>query len=245
VLSELDLELGELALGERSLLAHHLELALRERDLALLRLRPSEELARARERAPRLVAPRARLVEPLHRRHALLLELALAHEVALREIRLGLGTRDLGAVRRDVVRPGALGERHLLLLAAQLRVGDGELLALRRHLRRDVRRVEPRDDGVRGHRVALAVGDLEDAARDLAPQHALLALDEAGVERLAPRAPQPPGARGQEREHRGDDHDPAAHAPSPSDAPPRARRPIPPSENERMCPAIAFAKSRG
>src|SRR5262249_39236862 len=81
---------------------------------------------------------------------------------------------------------------------------------------------------------------LEHAARDLAAQHALLALDEAGVVHLAAAPAQPERDRRSHDEDPDQDQDAAAHGMSFP-----IRRSMPPSENWRTWAATSFSKPFG
>jgi hypothetical protein len=85
----------------------------------------------------------------------------------------------------------------------------GDLLPLRGQPRLDVLVVEARDDGTGGHGISFVEEHLEDPTGHLAPQDALLALDEPRVvDRPAPAAP---GGceRCDDREEHDDEHDTA------------------------------------
>ena len=112
--------------------------------------------------------------------------------------------------------------------------------------RLDVLLVEPRDDAVRRDGGALRIRDLEDAAGHLAPQHALLALDEARVVRGSARpAREPDGSAGRQHERDNRQDGPAIHAVRRTRRVAAARRSIPPRENSATCSASSRLKPRG
>src|SRR5262249_14586172 len=200
------LELGEPRARELAPLPQHVRLPAGDGDRALLCFGAREQLAGAIEGARGLVAARARVVEELRRTGPALHQLLLALEGPPRHLGGGLGLAQLGLPRAHVALPGLREQRHLLLLPADVRLEDIELLALRVEAGPHVGVVQAGHDRPRRDGRALTEGDLEDAPRDLAPDDALLALDEAGVVRRPVIAADPPD-RG--REHGGDygDHD--------------------------------------
>ena len=154
-----------------------------------------------------LVAPGAGVVELLCGARPGPREFAFADERLLRVARGRERLVELGPARSHVRRPGGLCDVHPLLLGRDVGRDDRDLLAARRDLAVDARRVEPRDDGTGRYAVALHERDLVRAGGYLAAQQALLALDEAGVDLargLAAAVP-PGGARGGEQEKRDRD----------------------------------------
>src|SRR5262249_27783566 len=208
VLRERHLELLQLRDDQLAPLAQHVQLAARDGDLALLGLGAGEDVGRAVEPAGGLVAPGARVVERLRRARAGGGQVLFAAEGPPREVGRRLRLAQLGAVRADVARPGALDQLDLLRLALEVGLDDVELLALGADLRARVVVVEAGEDGVRGGVVALAEGRLEDAGGDLAPPHALLALDESRPVRRRPLATHRPEPEPQDQ-HDGGHHEQA------------------------------------
>ena len=201
VLGGRHLELGDLRLRQLAALLEHLELAAGDGDRPLLRLGAPEHVPGAIQRAARLVAARAGVVEELPRAGARGDQRLLALEAALGEVQHRCRLPELGLPRAHVLLPGALAELDLLLLAADVGLRDVQLLVLGHQAGLDVGGVEPREHGVRRDLGTLGEDHRQHAPRHLAPDDALLALDEAGV--VGGRAVA--AHRPQRRRHHGQD----------------------------------------
>src|SRR5204863_3156736 len=104
------LELGDLGPRQLAALLEHVELAAGDGDRPLLRLGAPEHVPGAIERAARLVAARARVVEELPRAGARGDQRLLALEAALGEVQHRCRLPELGLPRAHVLLPGALAE---------------------------------------------------------------------------------------------------------------------------------------
>src|SRR5581483_7027441 len=206
------LQLRELGAEEPPPALEDVELPARDGDVSALGLGPCEDLADAIERAARLVAPRARVVHELRGAGAARAEVALALPRPLGEIGGDLGLAELRPPRAHVAPPGVLDERDLLPLAADVGLGDLELLPLRLEPGANVVVVEAGEDGVRRDARAFLEEHVDDAPGHLAPDDPLHTLDEAGVVRRGAVATREPHADAERDDDERDDHDPSPHA---------------------------------
>src|SRR5262249_55703274 len=104
------LQLGELGRGDVALLLQDVALLARQRAVTLLRIAPTEQLAGTLERAARLVAGGAHVVELLRGARTRADQVLLAGEGALGTLGRGRRLLDVGRTRAAVALPGRAGE---------------------------------------------------------------------------------------------------------------------------------------